>query len=681
MSGKWDERLGLFKQGKEVLMQMSKQKRVVSIKVKLLGVIVPVVIACILALVTIAYQKSSGLIETYSQNLLESSVDNQAAQIEGWLNENLEAFQIVKTTIEQANPDDKTLQRMLDAYYGYNSNYPEGIYIADESGKIWKASQSALKVDNAVQTSWYQEGITRFNMAVGNPHINSQGENVISATGILDDASGKMKVISADMTLDRISIIVNSFIEMKHAQAILVNKNDGMILASRDSDKISTILGQDGSAFSLAVAQKLKEYDYSFDTLDGNMTVFKEVAGTEWILISYIPTSIVLADIVGLRSIMIAISVVSIVVLCLVIERITHVVISPVRKLTAVIGAMTEGDFTVSVSSRGNDEVAVMSRSVERFIDSMKQMITDMSKISGKLGEQADTSDSVAKQMQTAAGIQSQSMGELNTTVDQLSVSVNEIAENASKLAGVVADAQNDSEHAGSKMNETVEVSKKGRTDMEHVGEALASIRTSIQNLSEAVNKVGTASGEIVEIVQLIGDIADETNLLSLNASIEAARAGEAGRGFAVVASEIGKLADNSTASVEHISKLIYEVNELVASAVKQADDSAKDIGESSNLIHTAIDTFDIIYENIQQSSTLITQMVENMNVINEVAMNVAAISEEQAASSDEILATSEAMLIQANGIAENSEHVAKEAESLTESSIQLAEQVKQFRI
>lgn len=660
---------------------MKTQKKMVSIRVKLLGVIVPIVIVCILVLVTVAYRKSSGLIQTYSENLLESSVDNQAAQIEGWLNENIEAFQMVKATIENTNPNEKMLQTMLDAYYGYNSNYPEGIYIADEDGKLWKASQSAMNEANPTQSSWYQEGITRVNMAVGNPHINYRGENVISATGILEDSSGKMKVISADMTLDRISIIVNSFIEMKHAQAILVNKNDSTILASRDSEKISTTLGQDGSAFEAALAEKLKEHDYSFATMEGNMTVFKEVAGTDWMLISYIPTDIVLADIIDLRTIMVVISIISILVLCLAIERITHIFISPVKKLTDVIGAMTEGDFTVSVTSKGNDEVAVMSRSVEQFIASMKKMIASMNDISGKLGMQADTSDSVAQQMQNAAEIQSQSMNELNTTVDQLTISVNEIAENATKLAGAVADAKDESEYAGSKMDETVEVSKKGRTDMEHVSDALADIQVSIQNLADAVNNVGTASSEIVEIVQLIGDIADETNLLSLNATIEAARAGEAGKGFAVVASEIGKLADTSSTSVEHISKLIYQVNTLVSDAVKQANDSAEDILESSGLIHTAIETFDTIYDNIQQTSTLITQTVDNINVINEVAMNVAAISEEQAASSDEIFATSEAMLVQAKGIAENSEHVAKEAQSLTESSEQLAEQVKQFRI
>jgi len=111
----------------------------------------------------------------------------------------------------------------------------------------------------------------------------------------------------------------------------------------------------------------------------------------------------------------------------------------------------------------------------------------------------------VSREMQSAANVQSQSMSELNMTVDQLSVSVNEIADNATKLAGVVADTKDDSVNVGNKMRETVEVSQKGREDMEHVGEALENIRISIQNLEAAVNKVGTASGEIVEIVQLIG--------------------------------------------------------------------------------------------------------------------------------------------------------------------------------
>lgn len=411
------------------------------------------------------------------------------------------------------------------------------------------------------------------------------------------------------------------------------------------------------------------------------MTVFQEVEGTNWLLVSYIPTSIVLSDLTQLRNIMIVISVICIALLCVLIERVTHVVIKPVKEMTRVIAAMTSGDFTVSIKTKGNDEIAVMSHSVEKFIVSMKQMISEMGNVSGKLKNQADSSKGVSGEMSSAAGIQSQSMSELNATVDQLSVSVNEIAENATQLAGVAADTKSDSDMVESKMQETVAVSEKGRKDMERVGEALSNIEVSIHNLEEAVNKVGTASGEIVQIIKLIGDIADETNLLSLNASIEAARAGEAGRGFAVVATEIGTLAKNSADSVAHITELITEINTLVEDAVRQAGNSAQDISGSAELIHTAVDTFDTIFKNIQETSTLIGNVVDKINQVDQVATNVAAISEEQAASSDEILATSESMLQQAKNISKNSDQVEQEADNLAVSADQLADQVKQFRI
>ena len=158
--------------------------------------------------------------------------------------------------------------------------------------------------------------------------------------------------------------------------------------------------------------------------------------------------------------------------------------------MTRVIAAMTSGDFTVSIKTKGNDEIAVMSHSVEKFIVSMKQMISEMGNVSGKLKNQADSSKGVSGEMSSAAGIQAQSMSELNATVDQLSVSVNEIAENATQLAGVAADTKSDSDMVESKMQETVAVSEKGRKDMERVGEALSNIEVSIHNLEEAVNKV-----------------------------------------------------------------------------------------------------------------------------------------------------------------------------------------------
>lgn len=659
-----------------------KKKGNISIKAKLLGIIIPVVIAIILILVFTAYHVSSGIIESYSKNLLESSVNSQASKIEAWLEENLASMQMAKNMIEKLHPDEAQLQTILDASCGYSENYPDGLFLADANGSFLKGTDSKKQEPNPKESMWYQEGMTRVNMAVGSAHQNPDGTNVVSASGLLNDGSDTVRVIAADMTLDRISVIVNSFIEMHDAEAFLVDKDSSVILASRDSDLISKTLGADGqSAFYKDVEKKVSGKSYDFCTLDGNMTVFKEVNGTNWLLVSYVPTNVVLADLAGLRNLMIIFSIISILVLCVLIERVTHVVIRPVKEMTRVITSMASGDFTVSMKVKGNDEIAVMGRSVEHFIASMKEMIRQMGHVSDRLEKQAGSSKNVSGEMNSAANIQSQSMTELNATVDQLSVSVNEIAQNATQLAGVVADTKEDSDKVEDKMRTTVEVSEKGKADMESVGNALHNIEISIHNLEEAVDKVGTASGEIVDIIKLIGDIAEETNLLSLNASIEAARAGEAGRGFAVVASQIGVLAKNSADSVAHITSLINEINGLVDDAVKQAGSSANDIESSADLIHTAVDTFDQIFQNIQETSHLIEGVVEKINQVDQVATNVAAISEEQAASSDEILATSESMLQQAKSISKNSEQVEAEAGNLAESADQLADQVKQFQI
>lgn len=657
------------------------QKKMLPIKAKLLGTILPVVAVMVLVIAATSYLISKNIITEYSQNLLSSSIANQANEIESWLDENLSAFQTVKRAIEGTNLDEAALQRILDSYYQYNDNYPEGLYVADENGKLIKAAGSDKTESNLLESVWYQDGITRLNMAFTDAYTDENGEALVSASGILDDNSDVLKVISADLSLQRISIIVNSFIEMEGAQAFLVNSKDGTILAHRDNSLISTRLADAGDAFMQDVDGKLGQHDYRMTEIDERMTAFTEIEGTDWILVSYIPTETIYADINGVRILMVVIGLVSLLLLAILIERVVQVVIKPVKELTRIITAMTDGDFTVRVATKSNDEIGVMSRGVERFIQSMRSMILSIHGVSDKLHIQADNSSGVAGEMYSASRLQSESMQELNNTVEQLSVSVNEIAENATRLASVVANTRDDGEQVDLKMKATVEVSRQGKADMQNVGVAMQSINESVMKLQQAIDKVGNASEEITNITSVISDIADETNLLSLNASIEAARAGEAGRGFAVVATQIGKLAQTSSDSVHNIENLISEINVLVKDAVNQAGDSVGNIQSSGEMVNDALITFDIIFNNIDEVNNLVQQMMEKMEQVDNVAINVAAISEEQAASSEEILATSNTMVEQAHSITGNSETVAGGAKELTESAVELANQMNMFKV
>lgn len=654
----------------------------ISIKTKIIGTIVPVVTILIVVMILLSYTISGKIISNNATSLLDSSISYQSESIAGWLNENLAAFSTAKQTIEQTKASGAELQKLLDSYYEYNANYPNGLYVADEEGNVIKASKSEQTFHDVTQSTWYQEGLSRINMKYGSAYESDDGTNQVSASALLNDGSGTIRVISADVSLQRIAVIVNSFVKMNDAAAFLIDTNDGTILAHRDSSLVSTKLDTSNKdAFLSSVAKKISDNDYDTCELNGNLTGFETVSGTNWVLVSYIPDKIIYADVNSLRTKMVVIAVVALLVLIVLVERIIHLVVKPVRSLTKTITTMADGDFTIDVKVKGSDEIGHMGRSVRHFLDSIRGMLYEIHEISDRVSEQSDTTNNLSVGMYDSASVQAKSMQELNVTVDELSRSISEIADNATTLAMVVSDTKQTSTKVESHMQQTVTASIQGKNDMRQVNDAMETISSSIRKLDQAIDKVGKSSEEIEKIVGVIGNIADETNLLSLNASIEAARAGEAGKGFAVVATEIGKLAQTSTESVGHIVELINEVTGLVQETIKQAADSMKNIDDSSLMINTALRTFDEIFNDIQVTEDLIKQMMTKVSEVDSVATNVAAISEEQAASTLEIQATSENMVAQANSIADNSNIVMDGAKELSQSADNLKEHIGRFKI
>lgn len=654
----------------------------ISIETKIIGTIVPVVTILIVVMILLSYTISGKIISNNATSLLDSSISYQSESIAGWLNENLAAFSMAKQTIEQTKASGAELQKLLDSYYEYNANYPNGLYVADEEGNVIKASKSEQTFHDVTQSTWYQEGLSRINMKYGSAYESDDGTNQVSASALLNDGSGTIRVISADVSLQRIAVIVNSFVKMNDAAAFLIDTNDGTILAHRDSSLVSTKLDTSNKdAFLSSVAKKISDNDYDTCELNGNLTGFETVSGTNWVLVSYIPDKIIYADVNSLRTKMVVIAVVALLVLIVLVERIIHLVVKPVRRLTKTITTMADGDFTVDVKVKGSDEIGHMGRSVRHFLDSIRGMLYEIHEISDRVSEQSDTTNNLSVGMYDSASVQAKSMQELNVTVDELSRSISEIADNATTLAMVVSDTKQTSTKVESHMQQTVTASIQGKNDMRQVNDAMETISSSIRKLDQAIDKVGKSSEEIEKIVGVIGNIADETNLLSLNASIEAARAGEAGKGFAVVATEIGKLAQTSTESVGHIVELINEVTGLVQETIKQAADSMKNIDDSSLMINTALRTFDEIFNDIQVTEDLIKQMMTKVSEVDSVATNVAAISEEQAASTLEIQATSENMVAQANSIADNSNIVMDGAKELSQSADNLKEHIGRFKI
>ena len=231
----------------------TKIRRSGKIRNRLLIFIVPIVVIMIAALVIIATTLSRKRMSELATSNLNTSISNQADNIESWLDDNLQFFTTAKQSIEGLNPDDAQLQKMLDSYYGFNKNSPEGLHIATADGEFIKPTESALEEKDPTNSTWYKQGLTRVNMQYGTAYKNAEGVNVISASGIVNYGDDTIKVIAADVTLDKISIIVNSGVSPSESFSIPLESLVSILSRSPYSSMCSSALSRGPLFISIAM--------------------------------------------------------------------------------------------------------------------------------------------------------------------------------------------------------------------------------------------------------------------------------------------------------------------------------------------------------------------------------------------------------------------------------------------
>ena len=354
-----------------------------------------------------------------------------------------------------------------------------------------------------------------------------------------------------------------------------------------------------------------------------------------------------------------------------------------IKRLQEIITKLegNEADLSVRIPVETKDEIGQLVTGINKFMGVLQGVIGGMADSSGKLKTSFDGVISSVGSANSNSCDVSALMEQLSASMEEVSATISGIDKNVQDVDDSIKEFTKASTEVLSyseEMQARAEELEQGAVDSQNsteamVGEIISSLKTAIEH-SKSVEQVENLTNEILSI-------SSQTNLLALNASIEAARAGDAGKGFAVVAMEIGKLAQTSVASVQHIDNLVLEIKTSVKDVVSQADDSVKSINSSSVLIKDAVNTFDIIFENIDVTGNLIQNMIQKVEQVEDVARNVAAISEEQAASSEEILGSSNILVEQANSLMESSETVAKSSEQLTTSAEELATQIGIFKI
>ncbi len=668
--------------------EMKKSKPLKGIKAKLLKTILPCVAIAIIAIIVISYVASKEIIVREAKDLLKAESKMNTKELETWTTGILNTLDMVQNTMQTVPMSEEMEKTYLATTVGMSEDYPNGVYVGDDQGKYVDMSGWVPDADYVVtERDWYQEGLTHETFAFGAPYLDADsGAFIVSASALIQTNNGAKTVAATDVFLSYASEMVSDIKVMGDGYAFLVDTDSNTILAHKDKELVAQSVSKDSEdAYIRAIADKIDSADGKVQTVKVGKTVYyveiEPVKGTSWVLVSNVKESTVLEDLGNLQKKIIFIMIIAIIIIGILVERIVHIVVGPIKSLTSDIGRITEGDFTVEVQTKGEDEVAVMGNRMKEFIGTMRGTIGDIFSISGQLNQQAENSSAVSETLYGSAATQSSAMKELNATVEELAKSVTEVAENATSLAMIVSEADQIGSDASKKMKDTVVISGKGRDDMDKVKRAMDDIQKSVTQLEAAVGHVGESIEEITKFVEIIGDIASQTNLLSLNAAIEAARAGEAGKGFAVVAEEIRNLAETSAGAVDKISAITAEINTLVDDAVDKTKISAQNINDSEELITTAYHTFHDIYKTIGETNDLVQEMIANVNKVDEVATSVAAITQEQSASAEEILATSENLAQEALSVTDNSENVAQSAQSVAEHAEKLADEMKHFKI
>lgn len=669
--------------------QVKKTKRVGSIQTKLLGIMIPLMAVAILVIMIFSFfTTKENMTSSAYQNLEKESYTNTKA-IETWNSSVISTLETVRNTVKNIQfLSQREENAFLSTTLTLNSSIPNGVYEGNSRGNYMNGTGWDPGAGFVVtETQWYKEGTKNEVVTFGDPYIDENtGKLIVTATGFVKEKN--KLVVAADVHLDSIGeeIASTKVLNCESGYAFMVDTKTSMILAHKDPAFIATVLSPDDSnQYSASIAKAIQAKQYDVQVLDNNgtpyLTTIKAINGTNWVLVSCVSQGEILEDLHRMQNVYIILAVAIFVVTALIMGYVIKVTVAPVKTLTTGISRIADGDFTVEILPKGNDEITVMSSALKDYIQKMNMIIRDIMSISKHLKEKSEISNTTATTLNQTAEIQTQSMMDMKSTIDQLAKAVSEVAQDATSLAQVVDITSSKGLEANENMKKTVDVADKGFKDMQDVQANMQEIVSAIQELAVVVENVGRSTAEINNILSLIEDIASQTNLLSLNATIEAARAGESGRGFAVVADEIGHLADVSSNSTRKIGEIITKINKQVENMVQKTKESVENIQGNSQAVDSACGTFQLIYADITKSSDLLASMLEQIKQVDDVASNMAAISEEQSASAQEILATIEILATNSEQLADESKQVEEGASVVSDSAISLEESMRKFKV
>ncbi len=308
-----------------------------------------------------------------------------------------------------------------------------------------------------------------------------------------------------------------------------------------------------------------------------------------------------------------------------------------ILRLLEEMGDLADGDLTVSATVT-EDITGAIADSVNYTIDELRNLVTQINTTTLQVASAAQETQATALHLTDASDHQAQQITEVSSAINDMAGSIEQVSQNASQSSDVA--------------KQSVNLAAQGNEAVKKAIYGMDTIREQIQETSKRMKRLGESSQQIGDIVELINDIAEQTNILSLNAAIQATMAGEAGRGFAVVADEVQRLAERSSNATKQIDALVKTIQSDTSEAISSMERSttevvsgaklSQDAGASLEQIeavsHRLADLINNISDAAKQQAGAAVSTSDSMNVIQEITMQTSTGTNESAASIGRLL-------------------------------------------
>ncbi|WAF83906.1 methyl-accepting chemotaxis protein [Metapseudomonas otitidis] len=546
-----------------------------------------------------------------AESSISESSNALARQIENWLNAKLRLMDLMAQNIDSQYSPEQT-QRVFDSPMLRNE-FLLVFGALEADGKPIKNDPSWQPKPewDGRQRPWYSVGKNGSQAVLTEPYTDSTtGEILISAVARLTDAGKFLGVMGGDIRLKTVADAVNTLDFNGAGYAFLLSR-DGNIISHPDTKLNGKSYSELFDGKGPALRKELQEVEAGGKKLLVSFTPLPNLKGMDWYIGVVLDQDKVMAEANALSWRAVIGTVLGVVISLVVLSLLVKSLLRPLDGLAASLREINsgEGDLTRRLPAEGNDEISVLSREFNGFLQNLQTLIADVMSSSRQVRGSTQLTSHEAEQAASRLQVQLQELDQLATAMQEMASTAEEVARNAQAAAQAALAANEETENGVGVVSNSTQAIKQLADEMEDTG--------------QAINELAKLSQNIESILSVITSIADQTNLLALNAAIEAARAGESGRGFAVVADEVRSLASRTQQSTQEIRQMIDQLQTGVRQAEQRMQQSR--------------DTASRTAEDAGAANDMLGRIREAINRINDMNLQIATAAEEQSATTEEI--------------------------------------------